>query len=581
MLTGTDSRINMNGWEMDEVRTSAGSVNFCAAGFALYAILFCLIVPNQSLAETRNFIKEYSYQASEDDSRNSSRVIALREVKRLLLEELGTYLESETVVRNFQLTKDQITTLTAGIVQTEIAEEKWDGRTYWLRAKITADPAKLAESIDSLRKDRERTKELEDLKHKSAELLRDNERLRKELAQSGGADRAAKKAAYDRSVKELSAVDWIEKGFAAKSHEEASNAFSRAIELDPANIKAYYFRARSSEENAAKSDYYKILSIEPKDSEAHLIRAWTYKELKQRDPALKEFALAIEKASSNREKATAYSDRARYYGLLRPRPYLTRADDMANAGQLSVQDFSRAIELEPRQTSHYLGRAASYMAISRNDLALLDFNKVIEMEPNNAAAYGMRGDMLMFDRPDLALADYSKAIEMAPNMFDLSHRAHLYEQMGKKDLALKDYSRMIELYPSEYMYEIRARFYATEGKLDLAIQDYGSAIQCEPKYRPAYLERGALYTRQGKYGPAIRDFSKVIELSPDGGERAAAAYYNRALAYALKKDWKKAEQDLEKAVQIDPDYKAKARAESQKGFKILRSVPAFVKLIGD
>jgi len=532
-----------------------------------------------SFAETRIFIKEYTYQASEDDSRNSSRVIALREVKRLLLEELGTYLESVTEVRNFQLTRDQITTLTAGIVQARIEDEKWDGRSYWLKAKISADPAKLVESINSLRKDRERTKELEDIKRRSDALIQENERLRRELASAKDGTREAKKAAYDKSVKELSAIDWLEKGYAATSHKEAVKAYTRSIELDPDNIKAYYFRARSSERNAAMSDYYKILTIEPKDSEAHLIRAWTYKELKQRDPALHEFAKAIEKASVNRDKAAAYSDRARYYTLLAPRPHGTpRPDELPNAIELSIHDFSKAIELDPEETSHYLGRAASYMNIRRNDLALLDFNKVIEMDPRNASAYGMRGDMMMFERPDLAIADFSKAIELAPGMFDLLHRAHLYEQIGKKDLALKDYSKMIELNPSEYMYEIRARFYEAEGRLDLAIQDYSSAVKAEPEYRPAYLERGTLYSRQGKYGLAIKDFSKVIELSPDGGDRAATAYYNRALTYALKKDSKKAVQDLEKAIQLNPEYKTKARSEAN--FNSIRKRPDFIKLMG-
>ena len=85
--------------------------------------ILILIFCSSALAEVKTFVKDYTYQASEDDSRNSSRTISLRKVKRLLLEELGTYLESETEVKDFQLTKDQITTLTAGIVQTEIIEE--------------------------------------------------------------------------------------------------------------------------------------------------------------------------------------------------------------------------------------------------------------------------------------------------------------------------------------------------------------------------------------------------------------------------------------------------------------------------
>ena len=70
--------------------------------------LLLLVSFSPALAETKTFIKQYTDQVSEDDNRDSSRTIALREVKRLLLEELGIYLESETEVENFQLTKDRI-----------------------------------------------------------------------------------------------------------------------------------------------------------------------------------------------------------------------------------------------------------------------------------------------------------------------------------------------------------------------------------------------------------------------------------------------------------------------------------------
>jgi len=90
----------------------------------LLLFLLLLFLPNFTIAETKIFIKEYTYQASDEDSKNSSRTVALREVKRLILEEMGTYLESITEVKNLQLTKDEITTLTAGIVQTELPNVK-------------------------------------------------------------------------------------------------------------------------------------------------------------------------------------------------------------------------------------------------------------------------------------------------------------------------------------------------------------------------------------------------------------------------------------------------------------------------
>ena len=131
------------------------------------ALVFFSFMADLAFAEERFFVEEYTYQASEADSKLSSRVIALEQVKRLLLEKLGTYLESESEVKNFQLTKDQIIILTAGIVSTQIIDEKWDGKTYSLKAKIAADPQEVIRSIDLLRQDRQKVKDLEETRKKA------------------------------------------------------------------------------------------------------------------------------------------------------------------------------------------------------------------------------------------------------------------------------------------------------------------------------------------------------------------------------------------------------------------------------
>jgi len=158
------------------------------------------------------FEEEYTYQASEYDSKVSCRALALEQVKRLLLEKLGTYLESETEVRNFQLTKDQIVILTAGIVRTEILNEKWDGKAYYLKAKIMADPNDVANAITKLRQDRGKTKELEETRKKADEALREVEKLKKEL-EIAKAEKP-KFGQYNEAVNRLSATDWLEKGYA-------------------------------------------------------------------------------------------------------------------------------------------------------------------------------------------------------------------------------------------------------------------------------------------------------------------------------------------------------------------------------
>lgn len=521
---------------------------------ALFLCFFVLFAGQFAFAKTRIFIKEYTYQAGDEDSKNSSRVIALREVKRLLLEELGTYLESETEVKNFQLTKDQITTLTAGIVQTEIIAEKWDGRVYWLKSKIVADSDKVVQSIDAMRKDRDKTKELESMKQKSDELFREVERLRKAMASEKNGGRESQKAAYDQSIRELSAAEWIEKGHAVSGPEDdfkgAFNAYSRAIELDPVNIRAYYFRARiSAEKNQAMSDYYKILSIEPKDSESHLIRAWTYKELDQRDPAFQEFGKAIEKARGNKEKAAAYFDRGRYYTLFRHRPYAAPSQqDIPGALELSVRDFSSAIALDPTEPSYFHNRANSYLGLDKDDLAIEDFNAGIRLDPKSAGLYSARGQTYqLLQKPELAVADLSRAIELeGPDHLFASH---------------------------DYM--LRAMSYEKLGKFELAIQDWTNLLKRKPD-DPFYLGmRADLYSKIGKYDQAMKDYGKSIALNPG---QAAAAYYGRALIYALKGDSRKSIQDLRNAIRLNPGYKANVRNEA--GFNSLQHHPDFIKLLG-
>lgn len=99
-------------------------------------------------AENKTFIREYHYQAGESDSKISSRTKALTEVKRLLLEEIGVYLESyinyseeKTDDRiSSQFLKKEIEQISAGITETSILEENWTGVEYYIKAEITVDP---------------------------------------------------------------------------------------------------------------------------------------------------------------------------------------------------------------------------------------------------------------------------------------------------------------------------------------------------------------------------------------------------------------------------------------------------------
>jgi tetratricopeptide (TPR) repeat protein len=342
------------------------------ARIILFSFLFLLFIPHLASAETKTFIKEYTYQASEVDSKVSCRTIALEQVKRLLLEELGTYLESITEVQNFQLTKDQITTLTAGIVKTEIVEEKWDGRAYWLKANIKADSKSVVKSIDGLRKDRQHSKALEETRKRSDELLMENERLRKELATATGAKKQEQEVAYNKTIKELAAIEWSEKGRKSAifgRNKAAINELNKAIELDPEDVAAYYWRglAYGKLGNYIQeiNDYNKVIEINPKYAAKSSFLIWAYRNREIAYTKLGDYLQAIKDSEKGIELHTDISRKQQEPWA--PRDLLAENPDLAKVYHSrgvahkhlgnyneAIQNYKEAARLGSKEAQDYL-----------------------------------------------------------------------------------------------------------------------------------------------------------------------------------------------------------------------------------
>ena len=124
--------------------------------------------PLTSSAQEKTFVKEYTYKASEMDSKVSCRAIAVNQLRSMLLNEVGVYVESEQILKTsdvgLKFSQDfveNIATVSAGITKLEILEEKWNGETFWMRAAITIDAESLGQSLKQLINDRQKVKELE------------------------------------------------------------------------------------------------------------------------------------------------------------------------------------------------------------------------------------------------------------------------------------------------------------------------------------------------------------------------------------------------------------------------------------
>ena len=350
-------------------------------------------------AAIKTFVKEYTHRVGDEDSRNGSRTIALRRVKELLLEELGVYLESQTEYKNSLMTSTQLIVLTAGIVSTELIDEKWDGKVYWLKAKIAVDTQDVIKKIDNLRKDRAKVQELTALRKKSEELLQENERLKKEFIVAKGGAKQETTQAYNQNINNLSAIEWYERGFGlvtSGNYNDAEKAFSKAIELNPLYATAYVNRGNVfyvlGNPQQAIDDFNKAIDLNPRLAEAY------------------------------NNRGVAYGDKFGNY-------------------QQEIQDTNKAIELNPQYAGAYYNRGLTFGKLGNYQQAIQDTNKAIALNPQFAEAYHKRGLLYgMLGNYQQEIKDYNKAIELNPQLAEAyNSRGRVYGEFGNYQQSIEDY----------------------------------------------------------------------------------------------------------------------------------------------
>jgi len=114
------------------------------------------------------------YRMGDHDTRSDAVRLAIEAAKRDALEQVATYLESVTEVKNMDLTRDDIRTYTAGIVL--VLDQKittWlEGDTLVIHADLTAqvDPNEVTQAITALRENESAKNELVALRAETDQL---------------------------------------------------------------------------------------------------------------------------------------------------------------------------------------------------------------------------------------------------------------------------------------------------------------------------------------------------------------------------------------------------------------------------
>ena len=113
-----------------------------------YALLLVLCLTTPAWAQIQTITETHTYVMGDNDSRNDARHLCFLEAKRKVLEKAGSFIQSHSVVDNFNLTKDQITSYSAAVLSVETVKEEvgfTNGQntlTLTVKADVDADQVK-------------------------------------------------------------------------------------------------------------------------------------------------------------------------------------------------------------------------------------------------------------------------------------------------------------------------------------------------------------------------------------------------------------------------------------------------------
>lgn len=124
----------------------------------------CLVFAGQ-----KEFVRDYTYQASEIDSKVTARTNASTEIRNILLREIGQFIISTQSMSNNDDYSEKVQAITAGIVEMVIITEKWNGQEYYIQAKMTVDEKDVEKRINEIMKDYQRTNEFRDARKRALE----------------------------------------------------------------------------------------------------------------------------------------------------------------------------------------------------------------------------------------------------------------------------------------------------------------------------------------------------------------------------------------------------------------------------
>src|SRR6266536_1834549 len=237
------------------------------------------------------------------------------------------------------------------------------------------------------------------------------------------------------------------------------------------------------------------------------------------------------------------------------------ADGLLNqaAGQYekALEDYRRALDLEPRNVDALLGVAGLYDKFDMPDKAVEAYNQAIDLDPGYYWPYELQG-VFFYNRgkyPEAA-EQFRRVIESAPGVFNayINLGATLMD-LGKYDEAEQFLIQSLKLRETAPALNNVGAIRAYQKRDSEAVEYYERAVAVEPSDYVIIENLADSYRRLGRGAAAKMAYRKAMNLAlRDLVENPAQGYPRGFVAYCAARlgDEKRAEAEIRQAIKSSP-----------------------------
>lgn len=190
----------------------------------------------------------------------------------------------------------------------------------------------------------------------------------------------------------------------------------------------------------------------------------------------------------------------------------------------AVQNFKKAIELNPEFAESYVGLAYAASQNQQDEEAIAAAKKAVQLKPDYPESHYVLGYAYFgADRYEEAVAPFRKAISIKPTY----ERAYL--TLGSLFISLKRPTERLQLFeqwvrvapqnPEAYLH-LGSAYYMLD-RYEEGVQTFKRAIALKPNWPTAHYQLGLCYYRLGDQNAAMEQYRILQKIDPDG----AAAFY--------------------------------------------------------